>query len=303
MSDIGKREGFKPGPAGQALQVRAALPDQFSFSLKGHGIEVRHYNDVSRNDDSEVVSCFPRLTIFLPAPEIPYKSEIKYAGTTVTRTITTASVSVAPAHVPYRARPTRINGALTVIFLDPASMAEPALILTGLYEPEIIPQVVVEDALIRGIGARLDMEMMAGLSSPRIYMESLTDTLATHVLASYANSVLRGQRPCTLNSMQLRNSIDFMHANFDKDISLAELAAAARMSKFHFARAFKHAFGVAPHRYLVNLRAEKARKLLSDNRLSVDEIAQAVGYSDVGHFAAQFRKCIGITPSEYRRLK
>jgi AraC family transcriptional regulator len=303
MPDIGKSEGFKPESAGQALQVRAALPDEFSFSLKGHGIEVRYYSDISTNEGSEIVGCFPRLTIFLPAPEVSYKTEIKVAGATLARTVTTASISIAPANVAYRARPTRVNGAVTVIFLDSASMAEPAMILTGLYEPEIIPQVVVEDPLIRGIGARLDMEMTAGLSSPRIYMESLTDTLATHVLTSYATSVLRGQRACTLNSQQLRNSIDFMHTNFDKDISLEELAVAARMSKFHFARAFKLAFGVAPHRYLVNLRTEKARKLLSDNRLSVEEIAQAVGYSDVGHFAAQFRKCMGTTPSAYRRLK
>ena len=218
------------------------MPDKSSFSLTAPGIEVRHYSDISTNEPMEVVGCFPRLAIFCPAPQVPYDTEIKVAGTTVTRIVTTACVSVAPANVPYRARPTRLNGAVTVIFIDPASLAESALILTGLYDPEIIPQVGIEDPLIRGIGARFDMEMMRGLSSPRIYMESLTDTLATHVLASYANSVLRGQRACTLNSIQLRNSIDFMHTNFAEDISLAELAAAARMSKFHFARAFKLAF-------------------------------------------------------------
>ncbi len=253
----------------------------------------------------EVVVCLPRLTIFLPAHKAPFNSEVTIADRTVRRTITRTTISIAPANVSYRAiRGRRTNGELTVISIDPALMAEEALALIGLYEPEVIPQVVIEDPLIRGIGARFETEMMTGLSSPRIYLESLTNTLATHILANYVTTALRGRRPGALNSAQMRNSIEFMQANFDTDISLAELAAAAGMSKFHFAKSFKLALGVAPHQYLVKMRIEKARRLLlSEDGLSVDEIAQAVGYSNLGHFTAQFCKCTGSTPSEYRRMK
>jgi AraC family transcriptional regulator len=74
----------------------------------------------------------------------------------------------------------------------------------------------------------------------------------------------------------------------------------ANMSKYHFAKSFRQAMGIAPHQYLVKLRVEKARKLLAQNTMSVEEVARSVGYADKGHFAAQFRKIVGISPNQYR---
>jgi AraC family transcriptional regulator len=58
--------------------------------------------------------------------------------------------------------------------------------------------------------------------------------------------------------------------------------------------------GIAPHQYLVKLRVEKARKLLAQQTMSVEEVASRVGYADKAHFAAQFRKIVGISPKRYR---
>jgi AraC family transcriptional regulator len=74
------------------------------------------------------------------------------------------------------------------------------------------------------------------------------------------------------------------------------------MSKFHFAKSFREAMGIAPHQYLVKLRIEKARKLLTDPALSLSEVAKRVGYSDIGQFSAQFRKVAGASPKRYRRI-
>lgn len=85
------------------------------------------------------------------------------------------------------------------------------------------------------------------------------------------------------------------------DPSLAQLAGTARLSKYHFVRAFKASTGLPPHRYLVQLRIDRARILLETTNLSITEIAAQVGYDDPGYLARLFRGHFGMTPAKYRR--
>jgi AraC family transcriptional regulator len=99
---------------------------------------------------------------------------------------------------------------------------------------------------------------------------------------------------------RLRRAIEFMHDNFSRELALEEIASAAYLSEYHFARLFKHITGVTPHGYLANLRLERARKLLADTALPISEIASMVGYQSQSHFSKMFRSVTGITPRAYR---
>ncbi|TIP78113.1 MAG: helix-turn-helix transcriptional regulator, partial [Mesorhizobium sp.] len=81
---------------------------------------------------------------------------------------------------------------------------------------------------------------------------------------------------------------------------LNELAALAGLGRFHFCTAFRQATGSTPHAWLVKLRIQRARQLLSHPELPVTEIALAVGYETPSSFAAAFRKITGVTPSAFR---
>ena len=94
--------------------------------------------------------------------------------------------------------------------------------------------------------------------------------------------------------------MEFMHDNLHENLTLADMAAVANMSRFHFAKSFRRAIGITPHRYLVELRIAKARKLLAVGGLSIEEVAYRVGYADKSHFTAQFHKVVGTTPCRYR---
>jgi AraC-like DNA-binding protein len=109
--------------------------------------------------------------------------------------------------------------------------------------------------------------------------------------------------PGGLAPWQLRNVLARMRADLDRDIGLADIAAEARLSPFHFARAFKASIGVPPHRYLVQLRLERARGLLETTDLPVTDIAARIGYDDPGYLARLFRKSFGTTPADYRRVR
>jgi AraC family transcriptional regulator len=158
----------------------------------------------------------------------------------------------------------------------------------------------MNDPVVRGIGDALDAEVAAGHPSPRIYGESLAAAMATHIFTKYSNRLPGRLLGAQLTKTQLRRSIEFINANLDKDPTLEEIASAANMSKYHFAKSFRRLVGLAPHQYLINRRVEEARKLLMLDTLSIEEIANRVGYSDKGHFAAQFTKIVGVSPHRYR---
>jgi transcriptional regulator GlxA family with amidase domain len=78
------------------------------------------------------------------------------------------------------------------------------------------------------------------------------------------------------------------------------LAEISGVSEAHFARSFKRAFGVPPHRYLLSRRIEQATTLLRDTDLGITDIAFATGWESLGTFGRIFRDITGLSPSEMR---
>jgi AraC family transcriptional regulator len=99
---------------------------------------------------------------------------------------------------------------------------------------------------------------------------------------------------------RLRRAIEFMHDNYSRELMLDEIASAAYLSEYHFARLFKQITGVTPHVYLANLRLERARKLLVDTQYPISEIAAMVGYQSQSHFTKIFKSVTGMTPRVFR---
>ena len=93
----------------------------------------------------------------------------------------------------------------------------------------------------------------------------------------------------------------FIEENLGQHISLAEVAALVRLSRFHFARAFKRSFGVPPHRYQSERRVSWAKELLAQSDNSITAIALRVGFSETSAFTTAFHRITGLAPSEYRR--
>ena len=91
-----------------------------------------------------------------------------------------------------------------------------------------------------------------------------------------------------------------MHDNCGWELRLAEIAAAAYLSAFHFARLFKKITGTTPHAHLAALRVERARRLLAETDLPVGEVGARVGYESQSHFTKIFREATGLTPRAFR---
>ncbi|MFI5297876.1 MAG: helix-turn-helix transcriptional regulator [Polyangiales bacterium] len=91
-----------------------------------------------------------------------------------------------------------------------------------------------------------------------------------------------------------------MDAASHEEWPVQRLARVSGASTAHFARSFKEAFGIPPHRYLLTRRIERATALLRDTDLSITEIAYQTGWSSLGTFGRTFRDVTGESPGERR---
>ena len=93
---------------------------------------------------------------------------------------------------------------------------------------------------------------------------------------------------------------EYLHANAQYDIGLDQLAAATGADRFRLTRAFKAAYGIAPHAYLVQLRLAKARRMLAHGEQPA-AVAMALGFADQSHLGRWFVRAYGLTPALYRK--
>ncbi len=99
---------------------------------------------------------------------------------------------------------------------------------------------------------------------------------------------------------RLLRAKDRMDAASHEAWPVGRLARVSGVSQAHFARSFKEAFGVPPHRYLLTRRIERARSLLRDTDLAITEIALRTGWKSLGTFGRTFRDVTGESPGDLR---
>ncbi len=98
----------------------------------------------------------------------------------------------------------------------------------------------------------------------------------------------------------LQRAKDLADERYSEPIVVADMAAAAGLSRAHFATEFRRTFGETPHGYLLTRRLERAAALLRMTDWPVTEICFAVGLHSLGSFGTSFRRMYGLTPTAYR---
>lgn len=125
-------------------------------------------------------------------------------------------------------------------------------------------------------------------------VDRLAARLAGHLAPPPDRQRRRPDRAATL-------ARELLHARMAEDVGLDELSAAAGVDRFRLNRAFRAAFGLSPHAYLVRLRLRAARRRLADGEAPA-LVAAEVGFADQSHLGRWFRRAYGLTPAAYRDL-
>ena len=182
---------------------------------------------------------------------------------------------------------------------------------TALREIDVDPTKVTlnydggfRDPLIEQIAQSIHAEMLDTAPAGKLLVETLASALGVHLLQNYSNlgsaSVSLPAARGALDPKRLQRVKDFIETNLDQDLTIETLANEARLSPFHFARAFKAATRIAPHAYVTDRRIEKAKFWVSEGRLSLAEIAHQCGFSSQSYFTKWFGRLAGATPRAYR---
>lgn len=160
-----------------------------------------------------------------------------------------------------------------------------------------------DDARLCDALGAIEKELTAADAGWREVIGSLIGQLAVYLLRVHINVRRSDEIELSRAGMvdrRLRRAVEFMHDHCGREISLAEIAGAAYLSEFHFARLFKKITGVTPHAYLASVRIERARRLLADSDMTIAEVGAEVGYGNQSHFTTVFREATGLAPRAFR---
>lgn len=125
--------------------------------------------------------------------------------------------------------------------------------------------------------------------------------VAEAVLATLSGRQVATPAPSARDHRRVSDALHYMEANADRPVELDELAAVARMSKYHFLRVFRRITGVTPYQLLISLRLRRAAVRLRTSRDAVAAIAFDAGFGDLSTFNARFRSVFGASPGAFRR--
>lgn len=161
------------------------------------------------------------------------------------------------------------------------------------------------DEVIQDIGTRILSEMKFETAGGRVLVDTLALSLTARLAHRYSADAL--SRPAALRTShglddaRLQRVLDYVREHVAEDIGVEELAQVACLSPFHFTRMFRNRMGMPPHRYMAELRLERAKLLLASSNRSLVDIALATCFSSQSNFTRAFRSATGMTPGQYRR--
>jgi AraC family transcriptional regulator len=164
-----------------------------------------------------------------------------------------------------------------------------------------VPRMLFDDSVIWETAAKLKAEIERGEPEDAAYLEVLPKLLGCELARSGQESTRNSTSRGGLAGWQMRAVASYVEEHLDEQITLAALAQVARLSQYHFCRAFKQSFGIPPRQYHLQRRMQWAKALLSERANSTTEVGLSLGYAQSGSFTVAFHRVTGQTPSDFRR--
>jgi AraC family transcriptional regulator len=292
-----------PNPLPPALRgpedAAGKVPKPLSSSLSRHwnGILVEHYR--ARNGDMVRETSAHVVTVFLGGPVVLVQARY---GRVLQRAMHTGEIIVAPAGGPKELRH-KGEAEVLKLWLDAEFFARIVadVAATNSGRIELLDNFGTQDFDVESIARRLHHEAQADTFGSRLYAETLATELTVHLLRRYSTANLLPTRVVTtLPKFKVQRVADYINDNLAEDLPLERLSAMVHMSPWHFAHAFKRTTGLAPHRFLLRCRIERAKSLLRETNLPISEVAHQVGYPHQSNFSVAFRRITGHSPREFR---
>jgi AraC-like DNA-binding protein len=133
-----------------------------------------------------------------------------------------------------------------------------------------------------------------------LHMQSMLLRTLSRLLQRHATHPVRAAN-AGQEIAAIRRAREYLHENFDRNISLTELAEHSYLSPFHLLRTFRKSVGMPPHEYLTNLRIERAKQFLVAG-IPIAQVAHQTGFIDQSHLHRRFKHFVGLTPGQFLKM-
>lgn len=151
------------------------------------------------------------------------------------------------------------------------------------------------------IGSFQQELMNYGEAYPQMIL-SLSTQIVFQLIRDLSENNIKTNEKTGKDNPYIREAINLMRQNYSANISINDISNRIYLSPCHFKRVFKEYTGQTPHRYLMDIRLEKAKELLEKSGYSIEDIAGQCGFVNAGHFAVTFKRGTKLSPSEYRKI-
>lgn len=174
--------------------------------------------------------------------------------------------------------------------------------LLGSFPPVVVLRQNHDTQQLQGIVALLEAEAQAWSAGSSTITSRLSQGMFLYVLRAWAAQYPQatGLMAASADPM-VGQALNLMHQHPEEAWTVASLAEASHASRANFARRFTQLMGLSPIDYLTDVRMQKAAQILNATQLSVEAIAERVGYRSEAAFAKAFKKHMGTPPGQFRQ--
>lgn len=145
-------------------------------------------------------------------------------------------------------------------------------------------------------------EILVYGNDPSLMLESLEIQLAILLIRNSLSDNIFIDKSNELYDDYIKESIVYMHKYYSGNITIEDICREIYLSSSHFKRVFKSRTGKTPYRFLTEIRIEKAKEMLKGKERAIYEVARLCGFVNQGNMSTIFKRNIGISPSEFRKI-
>lgn len=231
----------------------------------------------------------------------PKTAEVRWSGhRPISGTFAPGNVALLPAGLPYRADG-RHSSVTLLIGLEPAYL-ERLLRPADVTAVELVPAYGVTDPFVEATCLALADDIRQDHPMGAMYGEALCAALALHLARTRSADPRLQVEQLHHDDFRMKQVKAYIADNIDTKLTLAALAAEVGLDVFAFSRWFRRQTGTTPHQFVLGQRIDLAKRLLSATKVELLDVAFQCGFSSHSHLTSAFRRFVGTTPSEFRRL-
>lgn len=156
------------------------------------------------------------------------------------------------------------------------------------------------EAMIRLLCNEIEISNRNG----KTYLKSILRSFVNYYIRNYSDYSDKhddNRDDIRMKTDDIAAAVKYINENIFSDISIDDLASKCGLTKYYFLKKFRKIEGVTPYQYILKLKMEKAREIISSGSIQLIDVAYSLGFSDQSHFTNSFRKYFGEPPGSFKK--